>query len=74
MKPDYLKFVQWNEPDGLFVGYCPDLFIGGICHGADEAKVYGQLCALVAGEIKQRQSTNSPLPEKAASVMVPVAT
>ena len=36
MKSDYLKFVQWSEPDQLFVGYCPDLFIGGICHGSDE--------------------------------------
>ena len=36
MKADYLKFVQWSEPDQLFVGYCPDLFIGGVCHGSDE--------------------------------------
>ncbi len=39
MKSDYLKFVHWSEPDRVFVGYCPDLFIGGVCHGADEQKV-----------------------------------
>ena len=38
MKADYLKFVQWSEPDQRFVGYCPDLFIGGVCHGSDEQK------------------------------------
>ena len=51
MKPDYLKFVQWSEPDRLFVGYCPDLFIGGVCHGPDEQKVYRELSRLVAAEI-----------------------
>ena len=25
----YLKFVQWEEDDGLYVGYCPDLFPWG---------------------------------------------
>ena len=48
MNSDYLKFVQWSEADELYVGYCPDLFIGGICHGADEQKVYRELCRLVA--------------------------
>ncbi len=50
MKSGYLKFVQWSEPDRLFVGYCPDLFIGGVCHGADEQKVYRELSRLVAAE------------------------
>ena len=40
MKSDYLKFVQWSEEDRLYVGYCPDLFVGGVCHGKDENKVY----------------------------------
>ena len=51
---DYLKFVLWSEPDQLFVGYCPDLFIGGVCHGSDEQKVYRQLSRLVADEIASR--------------------
>ena len=55
MKTDYLKFVQWSEPDQLFVGYCPDLFIGGICHGSDEQKVYRELTKLVAEEIAEIQ-------------------
>ncbi len=73
MKADYLKFVQWTEPDQLYVGYCPDLFIGGICHGADEQKVYRELSRLVAEEIAESQHRKRPLPKRTALVTVPVA-
>ena len=73
MKTDYLKFVQWSAEDRLFVGHCPDLFIGGVCHGADEQKVYRDLCRLVADEIADRQRTRQALPKKTAIVSVPVA-
>jgi len=73
MKSDYLKFVQWSEPDQLFVGYCPDLFIGGICHGSDEQKVYRELTRRVAAEIAESQSAKRPLPKKSALVTIPVA-
>ena len=69
MKSDYLKFVQWSEPDQLFVGYCPDLFIGGVCHGSDEQKVYRELSRLVAAE---SQRVKRPLPRKTALVTIPV--
>ncbi len=73
MKSDYLKFVQWSEPDQLLVGYCPDLFIGGVCHGSDEQKVYRELSRLVAAEIAESQRTKRPLPKKSALVTMPVA-
>ena len=73
MKSDYLKFVQWSESDRLFVGYCPDLFIGGICHGPDEQKVYRELSRLVAAEIAESQRAKRPLPRKSALVTLPVA-
>ena len=73
MKADYLKFVQWSKEDGLFVGYCPDLFIGGVCHGADEQKVYRELTRLVAQEIAERTRARQALPKKRAQVTVPVA-
>ena len=73
MKIDYLKFVQWSDEDRLFIGYCPDLFIGGICHGIDEQKVYGELSRLVAEEITDRRRSKLALPKKNALVMVPVA-
>jgi hypothetical protein len=73
MKPDYLKFVQWSEADRLFVGYCPDLFVGGVCHGADEQKVYRELSRLVAMEIAESAHTRRALPKKSALVTIPVA-
>ena len=72
MKSDYLKFVQWSDVDRLFVGYCPDLFIGGACHGKDEQKVYRELTRLVAGEISERTRTRHALPKKRAQVTIPV--
>ncbi len=73
MKTDYLKFVQWSEEDRFFVGYCPDLFIGGVCHGTDEQKVYRDLCRLAAEEIDNRKRTRQALPKRTAIVSVPVA-
>ena len=73
MKSDYLKFVQWSEPDQLFVCYCPDLFIGGICHGSDDQRVYRELSRLVAAEIAESLRAKRPLPRKTALVTIPVA-
>lgn len=59
----YLKFVRWSEPDGLYVGYCPDLFPwGGVCHAATEEEAYKELCALVRDELADLQSGGKDLP------------
>lgn len=59
----YLKFVRWEEEDGLYVGYCPDLFpYGGVCHGDTEQAAYQKLCELVAEEVEDLQSSGSELP------------
>ena len=73
MKTDYLKFVQWSDEDQLFIGYCPDLFFGGICHGSDEQRVYRTLTKLVAEDIADRHRTKRALPQKSALVTMPVA-
>ena len=73
MKTDYLQFVQRSKPDQLFVGYCPDLFIGGICHGSDEQNVYRTLSRLVTDEIAESQRAKRILPKKSALVTIPVA-
>lgn len=73
MKADYLKFVQWSVADRLFVGYCPDLFIGGVCHGSDEQKVYRELSRTVSDEIGESERGRRALPAKRALVTVPVA-
>ena len=59
----YLKFVLWNDEDGLYVGYCPDLFPwGGVCHGDSEETTYHQLCLLVREEVMQLQWEGKGLP------------
>ncbi len=66
MKPQdhYLKFIQWDNEDGLYVGYCPDLFPwGAVCHSATEEEAYRQLCALVAEEVEELQRAGKPLPQ-----------
>ena len=73
MKIDYLKFVQWSDADRLFIGYRPDLFLGGVCHGPNEQKVYRQLSRLVAQEIAESEKARRALPEKQALVTMPVA-
>lgn len=73
MRHDYLKFVQWSDQDQLYVGYCPDLFIGGVCHGADEQKVYRELTRIVTAEIAESTRQRRPLPKKSAQVMIPAA-
>jgi len=72
MKNSYLKFVQWSEADGVHVGYCPDLFVGGVCHGPDDAKVYAELCSLVRDELAERRRTRQRLPKPSALVAMAV--
>jgi predicted RNase H-like HicB family nuclease len=59
----YLKFVRWEEADGLYVGYCPDLFPwGGACHGATEEEAYRELCGLVEKEVEEILGSGRELP------------
>lgn len=59
----YLKFVRWNDEDGIYVGYCPDLFPwGGVCHATTEEDAYHQLRVLVREEIQSLQSEAKELP------------
>jgi hypothetical protein len=43
----YIKFVEWSEADQAYIGRCPGLFAGGV-HGDDRAKVFEELCDVVA--------------------------
>lgn len=59
----YLKFVQWEETDRLYVGYCPDLFpFGGVCHGSTEEDAFRKLCELVTAEVEELQASGVDLP------------
>ncbi len=66
----YLKFVRWSDDDGVYVGYCPDLFPwGGVCHGADEEQTYRELRELVRAEIEELKSAGKELPPPATRPM-----
>ena len=58
----YHHWVEWSDEDDAFIGYCPDLFMGGACHGDDEAKVYARQVTLVREEIKDLHATGKPMP------------
>lgn len=38
----YHRWVEWSEEDQVYVGRCPDLFLGG-CHGSDPLEVAAEL-------------------------------
>jgi len=60
---EYLKFVRWEEADGLYVGYCPDLFPwGGVCHAETEEDAYRQVCLRVAEEVAELHAEGKSLP------------
>jgi predicted RNase H-like HicB family nuclease len=66
----YLKFVRWSDEDGLYLGYCPDLFPwGGVCHAPTEGEAYTLLAELVRAEVEDLTRAGQPLPEPATRPM-----
>lgn len=67
MKPadSYHRFVKWTDEDQCYIGYCPDLFYGGVCHGEQEEQTYADLCTLVRDEIAHRLAKGETLPTPA---------
>jgi predicted RNase H-like HicB family nuclease len=57
----YVKLVEWSEEDKCFVGSCPGLFYGG-CHGADEKRVFAELCQIVEETVDLYEVAGKPLP------------
>ena len=58
----YFRYVEWSDEDQIYIGRCPDLFLGG-CHGNDPVKVYAELCGLVEEDVTGREREGKPLPE-----------
>ncbi len=63
----YRMYVEWSEEDQLFIGYCPDLLIGGVCHDGNRIAAYAKLVDLVEWDIQNRLEKGETLPEPAAS-------
>jgi len=70
MKPEdrYHRFVRWSDEDQCYIGYCPDLYFGGVCHGDHEKDTYADLCAIVRDEISHRLARGEALPNPAVRV------
>ncbi len=58
----YHHFVRWSEEDQLYIGYCPDLYVGGVCHGVNDEQVYAELCRILRDEVAHRQEQGEALP------------
>lgn len=65
MKPadSYLRFVKWSDEDQYYIGYCPDLFYGGVCHGEIKVETYANLCGVILDEIEHRIAKRQDLPK-----------
>jgi hypothetical protein len=64
----YHRFVRWSEEDQLYVGYCPDLYFGGVCHGPNDEQVYAELCGIIRDEVSHRLSRGEALPSVSVRV------
>ena len=68
-------FVRWSQEDGLYIGYCPDLFpAGGVCHGATSVDAYTKLCEIVDDMVTTAKERDISLPEPATRPMREVET
>ena len=65
LSDQYLKIVEWSEEDQCYIGHCPNLMLGGV-HGADEAKVYKELCKVVEEWMSIYEEDREPLPKPTA--------
>jgi predicted RNase H-like HicB family nuclease len=59
----YLQYVQWEDEDSLYVGYCPDLFpFGGVCHGSTALEAYSRLTEIVEDTVNTALEQGIELP------------
>jgi hypothetical protein len=58
----YLMFVEWSPEDQIFIGYCPELFVGGVCHDENRAAAYIKLSKIVENDIRHTIAQRDELP------------
>ena len=63
---NYLKVVEWSQPDRCYVGSAPGLMLGGV-HGKDQAKVFKSLCQVVEEVIGLMKKEGKALPPATAN-------
>ena len=59
----YPLFVSWSDEDQAFIGYCPVLFVGGVCHDGNRIAAYAKLVEIVEEDIQSRLEKGEILPE-----------
>jgi predicted RNase H-like HicB family nuclease len=69
----YFTYVAWSDEDGFFVGYCPDLFVGGVCHGANRVEVAAELETIIQSDIHSRLEKKETLPEPRSPRVLEIA-
>ena len=62
IEDQYHRFVRWSEKDQCYIGYCPDLYMGGVCHHESEETCYAELCTIVRDEVAHRNTNSDSLP------------
>ena len=67
----YLKWVEWSDEDGTYIGRCPDL-ISGI-DGDDPISLYAELCATVEEVLAYFESEGREPPKPRTRPMQEVA-
>jgi len=67
----YLKWVEWNSEDQVYVGKCPDLITG--IHGEDPVRLYAELCEVVEEVVEHFVSEGRTLPPPRTRPMQEVA-
>ena len=56
-------FASWSDKDQAFIGYCPVLFLGGVCHDENRIAAYAKLVEIVEEDIQSRLEKGEILPE-----------
>jgi|SRR5271157_6129667 len=64
-------FVSWSDKDQAFIGYCPALFLGGVCHDGNRIAAYAKLVELVEEDIQSRLEKGENLPEPKNDIWFP---
>ena len=67
----YLKWIEWSNEDGVYIGKCPDLITG--IHGDDPVSLYTELCAVVDDVIAHFHAEGRPLPRAQVRPMREIA-
>jgi predicted RNase H-like HicB family nuclease len=68
----YHRWVAWSEEDQVYIGRCPDLFLGGV-HGDDPVEVARELQQAIDEWDELHDGSQPPLPPVRVRPMIEVA-